>query len=819
MATLAEIRAQHPEYDDLTDEQLADGLHKKFYSDMPFTDFAARVGFRPQPTAPTRGGIPARQQHISEPKISANPQRAIVDFLTGNGRRQPGVGEIAWQQAPIQTPFDPGKPETWLDDFGRSAATGLGFFLDPDTESRAKIFMRNYPQGQLRRDEFGNLQVRYNPNTPWAYFNRPGVSVEDAQTLSNEAVKYTPAARAASGAATIGGRAAIAAGASGATRAASDTAAMAVGGDGPTLEDTAISAAIGGVVQPVGDAISVIRQGGTQLLGRVMRGEAPVTGGLHAGPVEMVETGSVNPNQVPGAVRAATADMAQADATAAQRALTRGNEAAAAYQAADEFGVPLTRGQATGDARQIAQEQRWARGGASAGAERVMREQIEDQATALQQAGARLATRGQQPLSQSVDDAGLQLRDEIVARREALEEAADRAYDKAFRAARNERVPASDELSARVNAVVDEQFLDAPGAVKVIDRLQSLIREGRADFGVVERARQQLNRIAASVADDPGQLYAVQRIKNELDTWVDQTIVNKQARDIMANARSVFADLRTLYAQTGPRDAGGRALERVANLDLSGQHVVDAVFGAGTKPNQAALATVRRLKQIATGTVTTGAKKGRVAQKPRATAGAKRFESNSELPTPELQVIREAIIYRALQPLANRPANGALPAQSIATNLRRLLDQEGKEIAEIIFTAQERALMRRYLNVVERLVPPVGTVNHSGTAYEISRMLQSATDALFTGIFSRLPALIFRAPVQTIQGDIRGGLETLAAKRAVNRPMFDIRMSPNASKSVRAVEGYAAVDANDPAYSGEPPVAPYIDPYTGLPVQ
>lgn len=44
MATLAEIRAQHPEYEDMSDEQLAQGLHRRFYSDMPYEQFAQRVG-------------------------------------------------------------------------------------------------------------------------------------------------------------------------------------------------------------------------------------------------------------------------------------------------------------------------------------------------------------------------------------------------------------------------------------------------------------------------------------------------------------------------------------------------------------------------------------------------------------------------------------------------------------------------------------------------------------------------------------------------------------------------------------------------------
>lgn len=45
MATLSEIRAQYPQYNDLSDDQLADAMHKKFYSDMPREDFNKRLGF------------------------------------------------------------------------------------------------------------------------------------------------------------------------------------------------------------------------------------------------------------------------------------------------------------------------------------------------------------------------------------------------------------------------------------------------------------------------------------------------------------------------------------------------------------------------------------------------------------------------------------------------------------------------------------------------------------------------------------------------------------------------------------------------------
>jgi len=42
-----EIRKQYPQYEDLSDQQLVDGFHKKFYSDIPLEDFRTKVGFTP----------------------------------------------------------------------------------------------------------------------------------------------------------------------------------------------------------------------------------------------------------------------------------------------------------------------------------------------------------------------------------------------------------------------------------------------------------------------------------------------------------------------------------------------------------------------------------------------------------------------------------------------------------------------------------------------------------------------------------------------------------------------------------------------------
>lgn len=49
MATLAEIRQQYPQYADMSDQQIAEGLHKKFYSDMPFEQFSQKIGYAAKP--------------------------------------------------------------------------------------------------------------------------------------------------------------------------------------------------------------------------------------------------------------------------------------------------------------------------------------------------------------------------------------------------------------------------------------------------------------------------------------------------------------------------------------------------------------------------------------------------------------------------------------------------------------------------------------------------------------------------------------------------------------------------------------------------
>ena len=53
MASIKEIRSKYPQYDQLSDEELARALHGKFYSDMDFGDFSSKIGLAPAQEAPT----------------------------------------------------------------------------------------------------------------------------------------------------------------------------------------------------------------------------------------------------------------------------------------------------------------------------------------------------------------------------------------------------------------------------------------------------------------------------------------------------------------------------------------------------------------------------------------------------------------------------------------------------------------------------------------------------------------------------------------------------------------------------------------------
>ncbi len=96
----AEIRANNPQYGDMTDSALADALHKKFYSDVPREQFDKKIGIAPKssqivkrgsilPLGRTAGGdiVPALPEFIE------GPRQTIMDLLEGKRTAQEITGK------------------------------------------------------------------------------------------------------------------------------------------------------------------------------------------------------------------------------------------------------------------------------------------------------------------------------------------------------------------------------------------------------------------------------------------------------------------------------------------------------------------------------------------------------------------------------------------------------------------------------------------------------------------------------------------------------------------------------------------------------
>jgi hypothetical protein len=84
---IKEIRQKYPQYDDLSDQQLADGLHKKYYSDLPKDDFYKRINLgTTAPATITKKEEPKEEVKtgptiLSDEDTSSDFMRGIYNYL------------------------------------------------------------------------------------------------------------------------------------------------------------------------------------------------------------------------------------------------------------------------------------------------------------------------------------------------------------------------------------------------------------------------------------------------------------------------------------------------------------------------------------------------------------------------------------------------------------------------------------------------------------------------------------------------------------------------------------------------------------------
>lgn len=81
----------------------------------------------------------------------------------------------------------------------------------------------------------------------------------------------------------------------------------------------------------------------------------------------------------------------------------------------------------------------------------------------------------------------------------------------------------------------------------------------------------------------------------------------------------------------------------------------------------------------------------------------------------------------------SEPTGGPLDVGSrkIVSGLTELLEGDGKPLSHVVFTSDERDLIRAYRDLMERITPPAGTVNYSNTSSVLGKMFRGTLDGLF----------------------------------------------------------------------------------------
>jgi hypothetical protein len=138
MATLAEFRAQYPQYNEVPDVKLADSLHQKFYSSIPKMDFYKTIGIGAEALIP---GGEGRITGIPQPEVSMRDRimgvietpAALVGGLAG-GIAAP----IAGIYGQLTSPAPQGSPEAKAAGEAMAAKTRAQFY-QPRTETARDI--------------------------------------------------------------------------------------------------------------------------------------------------------------------------------------------------------------------------------------------------------------------------------------------------------------------------------------------------------------------------------------------------------------------------------------------------------------------------------------------------------------------------------------------------------------------------------------------------------------------------------------------------------------------------------------------------------
>ena len=391
-----------------------------------------------------------------------------------------------------------------------------------------------------------------------------------------------------------------------------------------------------------------------------------------------------------------------------------------ATNARDEFGIRLSQGQVTNDIDQIAFEQAAARGGRSEGATQVMRPFMDDQREAVRSAGNALA--GDQ--FQTANDAGAVFADGLRRRVGQEQQRVTEAYDAARSLNANLQSRGAQSMPQAVisgldNDLVQQLEIDPEGFKALFPNTASALRSvtnmGQAGareglpFEQLENTRRLINRAIDASASNPADRRAATQVKRSFDRFLDDAVDQKLFEGDEGFIKA-YQNARELRAQFARNFEANKVFDRLIRADASPEQTLEYILGAAKiAPTERVRVVIPQLRQA---------------------LGAD---------SPEWAALQEAAMKRVMA-----QTDKTYNPKVLRDNLNEMLVGRNQTIAQELFSPEQYGKLRRFQAVVEKLVPPEGAINTSGTAYEIRRQLQAEGARLFNAPGSQTLFAAFR---------------------------------------------------------------------------
>lgn len=588
----------------------------------------------------------------------------------------------------------------------------LGVMSTTDPLALQDIMVKNIPGSRPGIDPEGNPFIIIE-NKPY-YLNKPGLSGTDVVGFIGDLAKFFPAGKLAQLGLTTGGRATIAGTATGVIGSGSQLASQAMGSTQPfNVAQVGLESAFGAGGQIVGDLIGSYIRNNRKITDELGQISDEFASALQASGINVNEFGRKGQQAIIDAYKQLGSRFAK-----------EAKNVTAAASIAD-VNFPLTRGQATGDIAQLAEEEAMRNAARGSFAQKILARFDERQkAEVLKDLESKQKTFAVGQITTSPEEVGGKLYELIRNKQLEMKGKYKTAYESVDPTALRVLTEAVDPLESRVASVLKDRVVDpklTPASRNAIAEIKSIIpKTGKANvtdlsLKSIETTRKKLNELYKAGANDTDK-GNVSAIIKEFDNWLDDSISDGLIRgDIdqlskLKEARSLFSKYKETFptkdvSKLADADAA-KVIRTIVEKDLQPSEVMNLLYGkSAIGESQSAVRTVQRLKKM--------------------------FGSESN----EFKQFQESAFVR----LTRDSQGNMLPASKIVKTIDELFMGKGSALTRELFDATQINTIRKMRSDLNKLVVPIEAQNPSRSGYEGARAVISVLNKLgFTGAAGNL---------------------------------------------------------------------------------